>query len=126
MILLMMEAARTSETLVNFYQTTRHYNPEDSRLNMILLYKHFRLNTVVRRNYILIITRITLVALGSSKFCTSVMFVIFKVQKFRRCHCKRGVHSKSSEKKGFSKNPHKIYWLKTYKYDHTIQINLKC
>jgi hypothetical protein len=27
---LMMEAARTSETLVNFYQTTRRYNPEDS------------------------------------------------------------------------------------------------
>jgi hypothetical protein len=26
----MMEAARTSETLVNFYQTTRRYNPEDS------------------------------------------------------------------------------------------------
>jgi hypothetical protein len=24
---LMMEAARTSETLVNFYQTTRRYNP---------------------------------------------------------------------------------------------------
>jgi hypothetical protein len=29
---LMMEAARTSETLVNFYQTTRRYNPEDSNL----------------------------------------------------------------------------------------------
>jgi hypothetical protein len=29
----MMEAARTSETLVNFYQTTRHYNPEDSHLH---------------------------------------------------------------------------------------------
>jgi hypothetical protein len=28
----MMEAARTSETLVNFYQTTRHCNPEDSHL----------------------------------------------------------------------------------------------
>jgi hypothetical protein len=28
----MMEAARTSETLVNFYQTTRRYNPEDSHL----------------------------------------------------------------------------------------------
>jgi hypothetical protein len=31
---LMMEAARTSETLVNFYQTTRHYNPEDSHLHI--------------------------------------------------------------------------------------------
>jgi hypothetical protein len=31
-IALMMEAARTSETLVNFFQTTRHYNPEDSLL----------------------------------------------------------------------------------------------
>jgi hypothetical protein len=29
----MMEAARTSETLVNFYQTTRRYNPEDSYLH---------------------------------------------------------------------------------------------
>jgi hypothetical protein len=28
----MMEAARTFETLVNFYQTTRRYNPEDSHL----------------------------------------------------------------------------------------------
>jgi hypothetical protein len=29
---LMMEAARTSETSVNFYQTTWRYNPEDSHL----------------------------------------------------------------------------------------------
>jgi hypothetical protein len=28
----MMEAASTSETLVNFYQTTRRYNSEDSHL----------------------------------------------------------------------------------------------
>jgi hypothetical protein len=27
-----MDSARTSETLVNVYQTTRHYNPEDSHL----------------------------------------------------------------------------------------------
>jgi hypothetical protein len=27
-----MEAASTSETSVNFYQTTRHYNLEDSHL----------------------------------------------------------------------------------------------
>jgi hypothetical protein len=32
LIALMMEAARTSETLVNFHQTTRRYNPEDSHL----------------------------------------------------------------------------------------------
>jgi hypothetical protein len=32
---LMMEAARTSETMVNFYQTSRRYNPEDSRLRCI-------------------------------------------------------------------------------------------
>jgi hypothetical protein len=31
-IALMMEAARTSETLVNFYQTTRRYKTEDSHL----------------------------------------------------------------------------------------------
>jgi hypothetical protein len=34
---LMMEAAGTSETLVNFYQTTRRYNPEDSHLQSFSL-----------------------------------------------------------------------------------------
>jgi hypothetical protein len=33
-IALMMEAARTSVTLVNLYQTTRRYNPEDSHLRI--------------------------------------------------------------------------------------------
>jgi hypothetical protein len=32
LIALMMEAARTSETLGIFYLTTRRYNPEDSHL----------------------------------------------------------------------------------------------
>jgi hypothetical protein len=32
LIVLMMEAAITSETLVNLYQTTRRYNPKDSHL----------------------------------------------------------------------------------------------
>jgi hypothetical protein len=32
MITLMMEAASTSETLVNFCQTAQRYNPEDSHL----------------------------------------------------------------------------------------------
>jgi hypothetical protein len=31
-IALMMEAARTSETLAYFFQSTRRYNPEDSHL----------------------------------------------------------------------------------------------
>jgi hypothetical protein len=29
----MMEATNTSETSVNFYQSTRRYNPEDSQLH---------------------------------------------------------------------------------------------
>jgi hypothetical protein len=47
LIALMMEAARTSETLVNLYQSTWHYNPEDSHLRFncfyqcITIYKKF-------------------------------------------------------------------------------------
>jgi hypothetical protein len=35
-IALMMEAASTSETSINFYQTTRRNNPEDSHLHVCL------------------------------------------------------------------------------------------
>jgi hypothetical protein len=35
---MMMEAARSSETLVNFYQTTRRYNPGDSHLLFSLFF----------------------------------------------------------------------------------------
>jgi hypothetical protein len=34
LIALMMQAARTSETLINFYRTTQRYNTEDSHLQM--------------------------------------------------------------------------------------------
>jgi hypothetical protein len=40
----MMEAARTSETLVNFYQTTRYYNPEDS--NLYIQVNHKQINKI--------------------------------------------------------------------------------
>jgi hypothetical protein len=46
-IAMMMEAAGTSETLVNFYQTTWHYNPEDSHLRwkyylkLLEMFSHF-------------------------------------------------------------------------------------
>jgi hypothetical protein len=35
LIALMMEAARTYETLVNFYQTARRYKPEDSHIHFL-------------------------------------------------------------------------------------------
>jgi hypothetical protein len=37
LIALMMEAVRTSEKLVNFYQTTRRYNPEEAFLEFLLI-----------------------------------------------------------------------------------------
>jgi hypothetical protein len=37
-----MEAARSSETLVKFYQTTRRYNPEDSHLLSEIRLKEIR------------------------------------------------------------------------------------
>jgi hypothetical protein len=41
-IALMMEAASTSETSVNFYQTTRRNNPKDSHLHTL---RREKLNT---------------------------------------------------------------------------------
>jgi hypothetical protein len=38
----MMEAARTSETLVNFYQNTRRNTPEDSHLQNLISYVHYK------------------------------------------------------------------------------------
>jgi hypothetical protein len=44
----MMEAARTSETLVNFYQTTRRYNREDSHLSIVA---HLKFNIAIEHVY---------------------------------------------------------------------------
>jgi hypothetical protein len=38
-IALIMEAVRTSETSVNFNVTTRHYIPEDSKLNLNIIWQ---------------------------------------------------------------------------------------
>jgi hypothetical protein len=69
-IALMMEAASTSETLVNFYQTTRRCNPEDSHLhirrrenqNLItrLYYKDHFVNAVQGNNSCLLLRIIRL------------------------------------------------------------------
>jgi hypothetical protein len=49
----MVEAARTSKTSVNFYQTTRRYNPEDSHLLSLYLVSkrqyHFQLYLITSR-----------------------------------------------------------------------------
>jgi hypothetical protein len=39
--ILMMQAARTSEMLVHFYQTTWCYNPEDSHLNLHIIFDQY-------------------------------------------------------------------------------------
>jgi hypothetical protein len=49
LIALMMEAARTSETLVNFYQTTQRYNPKDSHLRT---HRRENLKSYVKRKLI--------------------------------------------------------------------------
>jgi hypothetical protein len=59
----MMEAAGTSETLVNFYQTTRRYNPEDSHLRT-----HRRENP---KSYFV-----------NGEFTADVMFVFFQRSKY--------------------------------------------
>jgi hypothetical protein len=54
-IVLMMEAASTSETLVNFYQTTWHDNPEDSHLHTRRcenLKSHTNFHTIISTNIV--------------------------------------------------------------------------
>jgi hypothetical protein len=44
---MVMEAANTSETSVNYYQTTRRNNPEDSHLHFIVCFGKLSYRTVV-------------------------------------------------------------------------------
>jgi hypothetical protein len=46
----MMEAASTSETSVNFYQTTRRYNPEDNHLHTRSRENLTQFQTVLQRD----------------------------------------------------------------------------
>jgi hypothetical protein len=52
-IALMMEAESTSETSVNFYQTTRRNNPEDSHLHTHRREKNLKYHNDVKSLYVL-------------------------------------------------------------------------
>jgi hypothetical protein len=56
-IALMMEAARTSEMSVNFYQATRRNNPEDSHLQTIPCFQEYLLWFSDESKNIIVITR---------------------------------------------------------------------
>jgi hypothetical protein len=58
-IALMMEAARTSDTLVNFYQTTRCYNPEDSNLHLLTSFTPILLTLTEHSTYTSVVEEIS-------------------------------------------------------------------
>jgi hypothetical protein len=57
LIALMMKTASISETSVNFYQTTRSNNPEDSHL-------HLYVHTVVFRYFVVVCGKLNLDIIG--------------------------------------------------------------
>jgi hypothetical protein len=57
LIALMLEAARSSETLVNFYQTTRCYNPEDSNLQVTIGWLNMYIIRYGKRNAYIILVK---------------------------------------------------------------------
>jgi hypothetical protein len=61
LIVLMMEAVRTSETLVNFCQSTRPYNPEDNhfRTHRRENLKSYKYLIVLRWSFLYSVTRQT-------------------------------------------------------------------
>jgi hypothetical protein len=74
LITLMMEAARTSETLVNFYQTTRCYNPEEA----IFVLTTVRASNRTKLRLYVNVTRLP----WCWKFCVLNMILTFVVMVF--------------------------------------------
>jgi hypothetical protein len=73
---LMMEAARTSETLVNFYQTTRCYNSEDSHLRMSSVFVSFKVLLKVQYYYYYYYYYI-IILLPSAFLCTKLICYLY-------------------------------------------------
>jgi hypothetical protein len=73
----MMEAARTSETLVDFYQTTRRYNPEDSHL------RTHRRENLKSYSVVLRVLQIIFISVSLSNF---MMFFISRPQYVNIAH----------------------------------------
>jgi hypothetical protein len=77
-IALMMEAASTSETLVNFYQTTQCNNPEDSHLHTRRrenLKSHFTKKTAVA---VVFVTRPNSYSFMFSSFLYNISNALFE------------------------------------------------
>jgi hypothetical protein len=75
-LVLMMEAAGTSETLVNFYQTTRRYSPEDSHnLPPHRLQKHAALYFRVNHVTFSVVIICTTCFISNSAFCPQSIFM---------------------------------------------------
>jgi hypothetical protein len=73
----MMEAARTSETLVNFYQTTRSYNPVDSHLRQAICITRRHSDIACDTHWAIILKAISL-----SFRCENTTFLICKLLYF--------------------------------------------
>jgi hypothetical protein len=79
LIALMMEAARASETMANFYQTTRCYNPEDSHLQVALIHYvvEYQKNNNKLRLYTKLIDAFLQILVPSRPICTQNIFIFF-------------------------------------------------